>query len=89
MCWNEYVSINTFVFGIFVLLLIAFNNKYSQYKIADFENPYLYFFIGSVISMQFIEFVLWRNLNNKSINKTMSILGSLLLGIHPYPFKKY
>ncbi len=83
MCWNEYVSINTFVFGIFVLLLIAFNNKYSQYKIADFENPYLYFFIGSVISMQFIEFVLWRNLNNKSINKTMSILGSLLLCIQP------
>jgi len=83
MCWNEYVSINTFVFGIFVLLLIAFNNKYSQYKIADFENPYLYFFIVSVISMQFIEFVLWRNLNNKSINKTMSILGSLLLVIQP------
>ena len=83
MCWNEYVSINTFVFGIFVLLLIAFNNKHSQYKIADFENPYLYFFIGSVISMQFIEFVLWRNLNNKSINKTMSILGSLLLVIQP------
>jgi hypothetical protein len=30
MCWNESVSINTFVFGIFVLLLIAFNNKYSK-----------------------------------------------------------
>jgi hypothetical protein len=33
--------------------------------------------------MQFIEFVLWRNLNNKFINKTMSILGSLLLVIQP------
>lgn len=83
MCWNEYVSINTFVFGIFVLLLIAFNNKYSQYKIIEFQNPYAYFFMISFISMQFIEFVLWRNLNNKSINKTMSILGSLLLVIQP------
>ena len=36
MCWNEYVSINTFIFGVFVLLLIAFNNKYSKYKIIDF-----------------------------------------------------
>ena len=43
MCWNEYVSINTFVFGIFVLLLIAFNNKHSQYKIIEFQNPYAYF----------------------------------------------
>ena len=83
MCWNEYVSINTFVFGIFVLLLIAFNNKYSKYKISEFENPYAYFFMVSFISMQFIEFVLWRNLNNKFINKTMSILGSLLLIIQP------
>ena len=83
MCWNEYVSINTFVFGIFVLLLIAFNNKYSKYKITEFENPYTYFFMVSFISMQFIEFVLWRNLNNKFVNKTMSILGSLLLVIQP------
>jgi hypothetical protein len=83
MCWNEYVSINTFVFGIFVLLLIAFNNKYSKYKITEFENPYTYFFMVSFISMQFIEFILWRNLNNKFINKTMSILGSLLLVIQP------
>jgi hypothetical protein len=63
MCWNEYVSINTFVFGIFVLLLIAFNNKYSKYKIIEFENPYTYFFMVSFISMQFIEFILWRNLH--------------------------
>lgn len=33
--------------------------------------------------MQFIEFVLWRNLNDKLINNVMSILGSLLLVIQP------
>ena len=83
MCWNEYVSINTFVFGIFVLLLIAFNNKYSKYKITQFENPYAYFFMTSVISMQFIEYILWRNLKNKQINNLMSILGTMLLIIQP------
>lgn len=83
MCWNEHVSINTFVFGIFVLLLIAFNNKYSKYKIKEFENIYTYFFMISFISMQFIEFVLWRNINNELINKLMSIVGSLLLVIQP------
>jgi hypothetical protein len=83
MCWNQYVSLNTFVFGVFVLILIAFNNRYSQYKIKEFENPYTYFFMVSFISMQFIEFILWRNLNNPLINKIFSILGSLLLVIQP------
>lgn len=36
MCWNQYVSINTFVFGIFVLLIIAFNQRYSNYKLVFF-----------------------------------------------------
>jgi hypothetical protein len=83
MCWNQYVSINTFLFGVFVLLLISFYNKYSNYKIDEFKNPYTYFFIMSFITMQFIEFVLWRNLDNNFINKLMSILGSLLLVIQP------
>jgi hypothetical protein len=84
MCWNQYVSINTFVFGIFVLLLIAFNNKYSNYKIEFFNNIYAYLFVLSVISMQFIEFVLWRNLNNIRMNRIFSILGLLLLAIQPF-----
>lgn len=83
MCWNQYISLNTFIFGVFVLLLIAFNNKYSNYKLNEFQNPYVYFFIMSFVTMQFIEFVLWRNLNNESINRIMSILGSLLLVIQP------
>jgi hypothetical protein len=84
MCWNQYVSINTFVFGIFVLLLIAFNNKYSNYKIEFFNNIYAYLLVLSVISMQFIEFVLWRNLNNIRMNRIFSILGLLLLAIQPF-----
>jgi hypothetical protein len=83
MCWNQYVSINTFVFGIFALLLIAFNNTYSTYKIKFFNNPYAYLFMLSFIFMQLIEFFLWRNLNNITINKIMSTLGVLLLYVQP------
>ena len=84
MCWNQYVSINTFIFGIFVLLLVAFNNQYSSYKIDFFKNPYAYFFVLSVISMQFFEFLLWRNINNPLINNIVSILGLTLLTLQPF-----
>jgi hypothetical protein len=84
MCWNQYVSINTFTFGIFVLLLVAFNNQYSSYKIEFFKNPYAYFFVLSVISMQFFEFLLWRNINNPLINNIVSTLGLILLALQPF-----
>jgi hypothetical protein len=84
MCWNQYVSINTFIFGIFVLLLVALNNEYSSYKIDLFKNPYAYIFILSVISMQFFEFLLWRNINNPLINNIVSTFGLILLAIQPF-----
>ena len=70
MCWNQYVSINTFVFSVFVLLLIMYNNKYSPYKIKELDNIYAYIFLMSFFTMQLIEFFLWRNLDNKELNKT-------------------
>ena len=83
MCWNQYVSINTFIFSVFVLILIAFNNKYSPYKIDEFDSIFVYIFFISFITMQLIEFFIWRNLKNKNINKIFSILGSFLLLIQP------
>ena len=83
MCWNEHVSLNTFIFSIFVLLLIAYNNKYTQYKIEMFNNKFVYIFFASFITMQLIEFFLWRNLNNPRLNNLFSIMGSLLLIIQP------
>jgi hypothetical protein len=83
MCWNHYVSINTFVFGIFGLIFIAFNNKYSNYKLDFFNNSYAYLFMLSIIFMQLFEFILWRNLDNQIINHTVSIFGLLLLFIQP------
>jgi hypothetical protein len=83
MCWNQYVSINTFIFGIFGLLLIAFNNNYSNYKLEVFDNSYAYLFMLSFIFMQLIEFILWRNLNNYTVNRIASTFGLLLLSIQP------
>jgi hypothetical protein len=83
MCWNQYVSINTFIFSAFVLLLIVYNNKYSPYKIEEVNSVYAYFFLMSFFTMQLIEFFLWRNLNDKELNKLFSILGALLLLLQP------
>ena len=83
MCWNQYVSINTFFFSTVILLLIIYNNVYSPYKITEFNNNYVYLFIFSVISMQLIEFFLWRNLKNKDINVLFSKLGATLLILQP------
>jgi len=83
MCWNEHVSINTFVFGIFCLILIAYNNAYSTYKLSFFKNGYVYLFMLSFLMMQFIEFLLWRNLHHVRINHVLSVVGWLLICVQP------
>jgi hypothetical protein len=83
MCWNQYVSLNTFLFSALILLLIVYNNKYSPYKIKELDNIYAYIFLMSFFTMQLIEFFLWRNLNNKNLNQLFSILGALLLLLQP------
>ena len=83
MCWNQYVSLNTFTFSTIILILIAYNNKYTPYKISELNNIFAYIFFMSFITMQLIEFFLWRNLNNKDINRKLSIAGALLLMVQP------
>jgi len=83
MCWNADISINTFLFSCFVLLFIYFTNTYTKYKTPLFDNPIVYLFILSVVSMQLIEFFLWRNLKNKSVNETLSKLSSFLFILQP------
>uniref|UniRef100_A0A6C0E028 Uncharacterized protein n=1 Tax=viral metagenome TaxID=1070528 RepID=A0A6C0E028_9ZZZZ len=79
MCWNEHVSLNTFLFSSFVLLLIIYNNEYTKYKIQELNNPYIYIFLASFIFMQLIEFFIWRNINNSVYNNIFSIFGILLI----------
>ena len=56
MCWNEHVSLNTFLFSSFVLLLIIYNNLFTKYKIQELNNTFVYLFIASFVVMQLIEF---------------------------------
>ena len=84
MCWNSDISINTFVFSCLTLAFIYFTNTYTKYKTPFFDNPLVYVFILSVVSMQLIEFFLWRNLKNKKINNYLSQLASILIVLQPF-----
>jgi len=66
MCWNENVSLNTFIFGTATLVFIWYNNTYTQYKLLDFKNIFLYFVIFSYTSMQLVEYFLWKSIRNKN-----------------------
>ena len=68
MCWNENVSLNTFLFSGFILALIIYNNSFTKYKIQELNNKWVYFFIASFVFMQLIEFFIWRNIDNKFSN---------------------
>jgi hypothetical protein len=81
MCWNKDVSLNTFVFSSFVLLLILYNNKYSIYKIKEFENTWFCLFTFSVFLVQLVEYFLWIYLNNKYYNYILTICIFLLISI--------
>jgi hypothetical protein len=86
MCWNAEVSLNTFLFSSFVMLLIIYNNNYTQYKVQFIEglnNIWAYIFMFSFIFMQLIEFFIWKNINNPGLNSFFSILATILLLIQP------
>ena len=83
MCWNENVSLNTFLFSSFVLILIIYNNAYTKYKIQELNSIWIYIFIASFVFMQLIEFFIWRNINNKFYNNIFTICALLLLAIQP------
>ena len=83
MCWNENVSLNTFLFTSFVLIFIFYNNHYTQYKLEEFNDWKMYLFFFSVTSMQLLEYFLWKsiNQNNKYNNKIFSIISWILIKI--------
>ena len=84
MCWNAEVSLNTFAFSTFVLGMIIYNNAYTQYKIPELNNIYVYLLFCSVISMQLVEFFIWRNIDNKYYNRIFSIVAAILLLLQPF-----
>jgi len=82
MCWNAEVSLNTFLFSIFVLILVYYNNEYTKYKIPIFENKWLYVVLVLAYSMQLIEHFLWKNIKNK-YNSVLTIAVCILLFFQP------
>ena len=84
MCWNQDISINTFVFSCLALLFIYYTNTFTRYKTPLFDNPIVYLFFLSVVSMQLIEFFLWRNLKASDINKYLSKLASFIVILQPF-----
>jgi len=83
MCWNKDISLNTFLFSSFILCLIIYNNKYTQYKIDDLNNVYVYIFFMSFILMQLIEYFIWVNVKNPLYNSIFTGLAMLLLLVQP------
>ena len=72
MCWNSDVSLNTFVFVVCSLVFLYLSNTYTKYKLKEFQNPLIYLLLFLVAAMQLVEFFLWKNLSNKSLNTLLS-----------------
>ena len=98
MCWNPDISINTFLFACLALVFIYIANTYTKYKSPAFKNPLVYLFLFEVASIQLIEFFLWRNLKNKTVNTHLSKLAAniiilqlitLILMVHSGGYLKY
>ena len=86
MCWNAEVSLNTFLFSSFVMLLVIYNNNYTQYKINFVDsssNLWAYMFMFSFIFIQLIEFFIWKNVHNPVLNSFFTLLATILLLIQP------
>lgn len=83
MCWNKDISLNTFLFSSFVLILIIYNNTYTKYKIKDLDNIWVYVFFVSFILMQLIEYFIWTNVNNPVYNRIFTTMATILLLVQP------
>jgi len=83
MCWNESISLNTFLFSNFVLLLIIYNNAFTKYKIQEFDSVWVYVFFTVFFSIQLIEFFIWRNIKNKFYNHFFSLLVTIIIFFQP------
>lgn len=83
MCWNAEVSLNTFLFSTFVLLLIMYNNTYTQYKILDLNNKWVYLLFFLVFLVQLMEFFIWKNIKSPFYNRVFTTLNCIILLCQP------
>ena len=83
MCWNADISLNTFIFGLFSMIFIFITNTYTKYKTQSFDNPFIYLFLGVIISMQLLEYFAWKNLKNNRMNTILSKIISIFVTAQP------
>lgn len=84
MCWNKEVSLNTYISSMVILALVYYNNKYTQYKFPSLQGSiFKYLFFISFITMQLVEYFLWKNINNVRANHLISTIGLSVLFLQP------
>jgi hypothetical protein len=83
MCWNQDVSLNTFLFGCFSLVFLYVSNTFSKYNLKDFDNPLMYFLLFQIILVQLTEFFLWRNINHKQVNSFLTLFAFYNITLQP------
>jgi hypothetical protein len=83
MCWNKEVSLNTFLFSGFVLLLIIYNNKYTKYKTLELDNFWIYLFLATIILVQLDEYFIWKYIKNSYYNTFYTIIIQSIFFIQP------
>jgi hypothetical protein len=79
MCWNQTISLNTFIFTLFGINFAYLNNVITI-------NDYIYYL--SFSSIQLLEYFAWGNLDNKEKNRFLSQIGMFLIFIQPILFIK-
>jgi hypothetical protein len=85
MCWGPDISINTFLLGVLTLCFIYYTNTYTKYHTPVFNNKWAYVFGFLVISMQLVEYFIWKNIKNEKMNYIYSRIAYSLLGLQPIP----
>jgi hypothetical protein len=73
MCWNERVSLNTYIVALFGTIFALANGFPAQIIIA------LHIFS----CMQLVEYFIWKNLDNTEWNQFFSLIGLIILVLEP------
>ena len=77
MCWDQTISLNTFIFTLFGINFAYLNNVITTYD-------YVFYLLFS--SMQLLEYFTWGNLNDKKMNRFLSQIGMFLIFMQPILF---
>ena len=73
MCWNADVSIKSFLIGAIAIIGGA---------IYGISTPFLLFY-STIVCMQLVEYIVWTNINDKTVNFYASIAAVFLLWLQP------